>query len=249
MEDFAKLKNKIYKAYKSTECVTFSRLLRSYPTLCSAYLSKVAYFPEDIIKLEMEDFGAINVIVRNNEGIQYYIAEFKNIVCVCFRGTVYEGNWKNIMVNFGVWKSDYHGNKVHWGYKQRIERIDDQLKEDINSFDVLCKDVLYTGHSKGGSLASIFSFNMPPDFLITFGSAKVSSYDVMKEQFQDSDHYIERVLTTFDVIPRLPPSIVPLPYFGRYGFYGKTTKKRFLAGPIKSHKTDTYIEVMLRDHI
>jgi len=173
------------------------------------YFRSVAYRPGTVAKRISRGLNSVLI------GLTY------DGIVIAFRGTQMSNpldwiqNAALLLIPVGD-KSGFKG-KVHAGFYRATKSLWKPLKEALGEMLQVCderglkKDVYFTGHSKGGAMASLLALLMKrdmdlpdPAYVCTFASAKVGD-----SEFRD--YYNSKINQTsyeahLDIIPFLPPS-------------------------------------------
>ncbi len=168
--------------------------------LTLARYSALAY--EDLDTVQAALPGATVTLLDRDDSQAYVIEEDAHTV-VAFRGTqVMSGfsmtdvlrNAKIRMVPLGI----AQGGKVHRGYLEAVDAIADDLAQAM--LEVAGKPRIYTGHSAGGSGATIARTRAPhPDMTVTFGAPKVGDREFVKAHAR---HRLIRYSHARDIAPK-----------------------------------------------
>lgn len=167
--------------------------------LTLARYSALAY--EDLDTVQAALPGA-RVTFLDRDDSQAYVIEEDAYTVVAFRGTqVTSGfsmtdvlrNAKVRMVPTGLGQ----GGKVHRGYLEAVDAIADDLAQAVIGAK---RPLIYTGHSLGGSGATIARTRAPyPDFTFTFGAPKVGNRQFVKAHAR---HHLVRLVHGRDIAPK-----------------------------------------------
>ncbi len=144
----------------------------------------------------------VTVTLLDRDDSQAYVIEFEDHTVVAFRGTqVSSGfsmtdvlrNAKIRMVPLGI----SQGGKVHRGYLEAVDAIAEDL---VRAMIDAKRPHYYTGHSAGGSAATIARTRAPyPDCTFTFGAPKVGDRQFVKAQAR---HHLIRYVHARDIAPK-----------------------------------------------
>lgn len=198
--------------------------------LASLYFSNVAYFSQSFIHNSLFKLGAIKLSIYDKGNAHGYLAEFENFVVVSFRGNGIDKirEFKDDML---YWKSEYSGIRCHNGFVSLLTLVENDILADLNQ--IKDKQILFTGHSLGGALLSLFSLKYSPALLVTFGSPRVTNKSA-KSRYSDISYY--RVTIDNDVIPHLPFAVLG------YSHFGKSISLPAENSFYDSHKLITYVD-------
>lgn len=139
-----------------------------------------------------------------------YILYNNNKINVCFRGTY---TMKDFLINLNFCKKKYFKNdiEIHAGYLNYYLNIKDNIKYKICNITQKhnITDIIFTGHSLGGSIATIASLDSTNYInninikCITFGAPKVGN-DKFIDEFNKKILYSYRVVNSNDLIQYTP---------------------------------------------
>lgn len=164
--------------------------------LALARYSQLAYQPLEAVKAALP---GTTVTLLDRDESQAYVIETETETIVAFRGTEFTSvtdilrNAKMRMVQLGI----AQGGKVHRGYLEATNTIADDLARLMVDAK---RPHYYTGHSAGGSVATISRTRAPfPEFTYTFGAPKVGDKEFVKSQ---SRHHLVRYVHARDIAPK-----------------------------------------------
>jgi len=167
----------------------FSRLAHVYDT--------------DRITKECNSIG-FEVEFFYRENTEAHVAWNNTTIVIFFRGTQLN-DIRDIFTDLNLFrkKSDYHGY-VHRGFKCALDYVWKDLKNFVDSIKE-GREIVITGHSLGGALATICAARMRCKVLYTFGSPRVGNIMFSKNLDKDVHHY--RFVNIEDIVPGLPPAL------------------------------------------
>lgn len=150
--------------------------------LTLARYSQLAYEAPEAVQAAIP--GA-KVTFLDRDDSQAYVIEEDQHTVVAFRGTQVTSGFsmtdilRNAKLAKGAWRPGLQsGGKVHQGYKEAVDAIAGDLYEAIMRTK---KPRIYTGHSLGGSMATLARTLEPhPELTVTFGAPKVGNRDFVK---------------------------------------------------------------------
>lgn len=169
-------------------------------------------------KLSME---SITISRDDNECI---VAWNDTDVWVAFRGSNNSFDW---LVNSGVYpraQAGAHGHLAHHSYVRNLESIFGDVESHLQSHRGKKKH--FTGHSKGGAMASLCcgkimtDCSMKPTSCITFGEPPNGSKGyalLMTHVFSDPSRRRARYVRCQDMVPRLFPWSTLVGYLSHWG--------------------------------
>ena len=140
---------------------------------------------------------------------------------VVFRGTKRNRNWlRNLRVATTPYQINNVSCKVHAGFLRAFEEIWADIHRHLPAY----KQLICTGHSLGGAIASIAGIEMNANLVCTFGSPRIGNH-----QFCTAYPVAhQRYCTVDDVITHLPISRGPSQYqhIGPAIWLGQKGRKR-----------------------
>ena len=167
--------------------------------LKSAKLSKKSY----------KGFNNPNVLFFDKNDAQAYIWKENNQIYLIFRGTESKND---ILTDLNVFTTKISkGVYVHKGFDDQLNSIYPEICEKINSYSD-CKNILISGHSLGGALATLSSYrlhdNYPNHNILchTFGSPRVGNDLFAKLVGSENQPNSCRVYNYEDPVPMTPMS-------------------------------------------
>jgi hypothetical protein len=185
--------------------------------LCCIPLCQLAYKSQPEIEKELPEYGyhGTDVAFFTSPLTRGFVIEFDNVVAVSFRGTVTKREWLNNF-NIRLIRTPYGG--IHAGFLHSIEQVTLMILPLVLSRLKVGRQLVVTGHSRGGALAVLFAFMVllnghDTNAVITFGSPMYCDAKLVRfmERFRTRMPVI-RVVNKPDVVPLLP-SIGPYMIF------------------------------------
>ena len=215
-----------------------NELADKYARMCAFAYSHDSRPNEDKHNDLLQQFECTLVAWRTfKDETSFYICKDDATIFVVYRGT---DNMKNVvtdanltMSKFPTFGQVFAGSKVHTGfvksyYSSRLELLNLMrvLLEDPNNKD---HNIIITGHSLGGALASIASLDMAATLGVvgisrykrlssfTYGSPRVGNIK-FAEAYNAIIPNTFRIANTNDVIPKLPTrtNLFPYKHVGNY---------------------------------
>lgn len=134
--------------------------------------------------------------------------EPRYMAVVAFTGTLNSLDWEDSLFNSGLNELD-----IHEGYFNRVYNVKDHLEKQLNKLQKKYdfQDVLFTGHSMGGTEASIapvlLKHAFPGTFfhVITFGQSKPGGYE-FRRFAEQSITFHRRIVNCGDPASGMPRS-------------------------------------------
>jgi predicted lipase len=136
------------------------------------------------------------------------LSQPRYMAVVAFTGTLNSQDWEDSLL-----KSDLNELDMHAGYFNRVYNVKDYLEKKLNDlrkkYDF--QDVLFTGHSMGGTEATIATVLLKHAFpetffhVITFGQSKPGGYQFRKYAEQ-SIAFHRRIVNCGDPASGMPRS-------------------------------------------
>ncbi len=152
------------------------------PALTLARYSQLAYKPLEVVQAALPD---AEITLLDKDDSQAYVIETSTETVIAFRGTQVTSGFsmtdliRNAKVTPVPWSSGLGSSgRVHRGYKEALDAIADDLAKIVIQTK---RPLIYTGHSAGGSIATLARCHSPhPDATVTFGAPKVGNREFVK---------------------------------------------------------------------
>lgn len=201
---------------KNTLCLFNFSLLLKREILQASYSCKLSYSTPLNLNIKkdysyLNDYNNYYYLNNNITKAQLYILYNKNKINIAFKGSK---NINDIFANLNINQRKFINNdiKVHSGYLHQYLSLKYNIINVINNIIEKNKinDIIFTGHSLGGSIATIASidlFNLYNKYNIkcyTFGSPKVGNIDFCtyyNKHIKTSYRFVNK----YDYIEHLPP--------------------------------------------
>jgi triacylglycerol lipase len=181
-----------------------------------------------LLKLGFKDWSWFD-----REGTQAFILVDSTDIVICFRGTEPD-KMTDVMSDLKAWpKRSQEKGLVHFGFAEALDKVYSELKlhiqylRDRNSsidYNLVC-----TGHSLGGALATLCASRLDANEVYTFGSPRVGSRSFCKEMRVDNiQHY--RFVNNNDIVTAVPFWIMGYRHYGNLEYinhYGNIRKMTF----------------------
>lgn len=180
--------------------------------LQASYICKLSYK-----NLKLENFNDYPILYDYDKYYtiyddKIYILHNNKKINICFRGSY---TIKDFLINFNICQKKYNNNnniKIHAGYLNFYLNIKNSIKNKI--CEIIQKhnisDIIFTGHSLGGSIATIASYDSTNYInninikCITFGSPKVGNKNFI-DDYNKKILYSYRIVNNNDLIEYTPP--------------------------------------------
>lgn len=154
-------------------------------------------------------------------------------VYVAFCGSLVR---RDIRRNLRIQQTNYNGLNVHSGFVKCLYCIERELDKYLDTVITPTTKLIYCGHSRGGSVATIYTASRRPNELYTFGSPKAVCNKVHTSIF-NGVHVFNYVVST-DIVPYFPPHYIQI----SSPMYLHVDRKTWY----QSHKCRTYLLLLLR---
>ncbi len=192
-------------------------------------------------ELKAWDVGFSEVITFNNKSSQAFVAKHDGgglfgspgFVIIAFRGTDEKADWAD---NLGVWAVDFPSDRgaaplgrAHGGFYRAFLDIwsnkgpDDEftMQEVLARDDYKKKPFWITGHSLGGALASMCSFNfayndVPFYGTYTYGQPRTCKRDLQRHFNAEAKQRYFRFQNNNDVVSRVPQRLAGYTHVGTF---------------------------------
>jgi predicted lipase len=165
-----------------------------------------AYFGHHGKIIDIEDLK--NVVTLKVKHTLCQVGDYKNYIVVIFQGS---SNWKDWIDNLNFVKVYPYSKKyigIHAGFYSQFKTIIGAIKKELSTRDTN-KEIIFTGHSLGGALATLVTFYFQSSlkkYCITFGSPRVGN-SFFKRAFDKLENcYSLRYVYKNDIVTKVPMS-------------------------------------------
>ena len=203
----------------------------------SLLFSTLTYFSPEFIQKIAKDMNFSEYSLNEINGLRYLYITYQNNTFVAFRGTEVSrwSNWRRIL-NF-LPKRTLRNRKAHRGF---IFAFDD-CRQVLSTLISNKKDVIFCGHSFGGSMA-LLAAEYWDATAITFAAPKV----FLNEKVYDTIKY-QGYRIIGDFIPHLPFSFFFFVWSRAKPDYWISTNTQFYINFLGYHRMGTYIDILLEN--
>jgi len=173
--------------------------MTSVSALTLARYSQLAYESLEVVQAALPD---AKVTLLDHDDSQAYVIETATETIVAFRGTQVTSGFSmtDVLRNAKVSLLPAAlgtGGKVHRGYREGLNAIADDL---VQAMVDAKRPHYYTGHSAGGSIATVARTRAPyPDYTFTFGAPKVGDRQFVLANVR---HHLVRYVHAQDIAPK-----------------------------------------------
>lgn len=177
------------------------------------HLCNEVYKDYEIIKYNLTLLGYKNIQFFDKSGAQAAcMTDDNNTVTVVFRGAQFNGNfeWNDLKASFKLSSYKVDNKRVHKGYYQYYLKLQNQIKDYIEQYNLNNNTIQITGFSLGGAMAMHLAYEFPNSITYVFGTPKSMSSD-----FKDVDREIYNFTTDLDMLSEVPFGINKFIHFGK----------------------------------
>jgi triacylglycerol lipase len=190
----------------------FSPASSAYRTEDAAFFAEAAHCaynqPEEIVAQAARwNYPHFRFLEKGNTQA-YLIANDQRIVLI-FRGTE-PTSPKDWLTNTKLPLTEALGGKVHEGFWQDWQEVKDLVLEQVTRLRDRHQELWITGHSLGGSLATLAALTLVTQDqsvqgVYTFGAPRVGDADFAANYNQQLQAKTLRLVNHRDMVPRVPP--------------------------------------------
>lgn len=138
---------------------------------------------------------------------QAFVAADDQTIVVAFRGTENLADW---LTNLSLLKTNRFYGNVHSGFCKAFELVQMQIRAHVLTLAHEQKQIVLTGHSLGGALATIATAQWAEDFpgslAYTFGQPRVGKSDFGTFASEEFGNRFFRIVNEDDIVTRVPPN-------------------------------------------
>jgi len=166
------------------------------------------------------DFNVSVPLKRNFDGVErtigyLFFSDKLKMIMVSFTGTFFFDQWESDLMFIQVDPTRLNnyekGIKVHEGFYNIYLSIREQLLDQVKKLSREVTQLVITGHSLGGALATITAFDLAKNKLkpvvYTFAAPRAGNIDFAKK-YNSFNLNTQRIFNTSDIVPDLPPPVL-----------------------------------------
>lgn len=170
----------------------------------------------DCIKEKCKELGFNFLFFVEKDNAEAIIAEDEENYYIAIAGTELN-EIKDVIADLKFKKTKTKEGFVHEGMYEYYNKIAFKILKNILSLiKEKPKNIIFTGHSLGGSMAVLAASNFTDrnikTSVVTFGQPKVGDYEFC--QYYKNKLNYARIVIKDDIITKLPPSIMGYSHFG-----------------------------------
>lgn len=174
----------------------------------------------------------------------YGYNNFYDLVFVGFRGSTNLKNWLT-NIHFSMIYPYTSSIGLEKGFYNLFNSMKDEIYDNISiiskKYDT--KNILITGHSLGGAISTLLTFdmlynNLPYEIsLITFGSPRVGNQNFV-EEFNKYNIYSPRITHYYDIVPHLPQEFLNYKHISQEIWYNEDNTEYIICNDSDSIEDD-----------
>ena len=146
-----------------------------------AKFAEIAYLDAEEAKPKFRAEGFRKHVFLENDGAQCHVIWNQKEVILCFRGTE-PGEFSDIKADLNAFpdRANNGSGWVHNGFQEEVNKLWADILTELSAHDD--KDLLITGHSLGGAMATIATSRLGDAVkaLFTFGSPRAGTRKFVK---------------------------------------------------------------------
>jgi triacylglycerol lipase len=173
-------------------------------SLFFAEVSRLAYFPSDMVTHVANAAGITEVTYLDRDGAQAYVFGNADDMLIVCRGTE-PHEWNDLKADANALTVLAEVGRIHCGFKREVDDLWPIIEQHIKENQ---RPVWFTGHSLGAAMATICagrcklsSIPSNPKSLFTFGCPRVGNRTYIRAV--NIPHY--RWVHNNDIVTRIPP--------------------------------------------
>ena len=169
--------------------------------------SQLAYQPGAAVKhIAINDWGLDRCEFIDIDDTQLFVASTADAIIVSFRGSESVSDW---LGNLKVTSQERAMGSVHRGFSIAFDAVKLKLQSVVSSLDPGTRQVVLTGHSLGGALATIAAADFvdlfPSLVAYTFGQPRLAKSDFQSSFDSKYQDRFFRFVNERDIVTRVPP--------------------------------------------
>lgn len=172
---------------------------------------------------------------KNNK-VEGFFGYKDDVLYIVFQGTIEFQDWVD---NFKFKKAEFKNGLVHKGFLEQYLQIRNIIFSNLNY-----KKIITTGHSLGGSLATLCAFDIKDIFpekdvqSVTFGCPRTVDFE-FSERYNELIPFTYRVVNGDDLVPKFPKNFMNYCHVGKKVEIGRN--KWYKLFSISDHDPRNYL--------
>lgn len=190
-----------------------------------ALCSQLAYEKPNTIKQKMLEQGFRSEFITSgpkDSDTQLFVGHSGTAIVIAFRGTANIIDW---MTDAKIGFVDIPHGKVHRGFNDALDSVWTELIEALNQMQVYAQSLWITGHSLGGTLATLaaarlsLDMHKPINGIYTFGQPRVGDRQFSREVDNELKPRYFRFVNNNDIVTRIPTRLGTYKHVGTVRFF------------------------------